>query len=116
LGSIRCNLNEIQNLVKIEYFPELLFRKILETGSTRTYKNEHELYYKFDEDHEYVVLLCVRRIFTELLTEIRKSEVEKKTHDYKIQQVSFVAEIKTDISLPKFPNSSSEKFRQTCAK
>jgi hypothetical protein len=33
---------------------------ILETGSTRTYKKEHELYDKFDEDHEYVVLLCVR--------------------------------------------------------
>jgi hypothetical protein len=73
-----CNLNEIQNLVKIENFPVFLFRKILETRSTRTYKIKHELYHKFDEDHEYVVFLCVGWIFTELLTGMGKPEVEQK--------------------------------------
>jgi hypothetical protein len=42
------------------------------------HKTKHELYQKFDEDHEYVVLLCVGWIFTELLSEMRKPEVEKK--------------------------------------
>ncbi len=56
----------------------LNIRKIFETGSTRTYKWKHELYHKFDENHEYVVFLCVKWIFTELLTEMRKPEVEKK--------------------------------------
>jgi hypothetical protein len=46
------------------------------------WKKKHELYHKFDEDHEYVVLLCVELIFTELLTEMRKPEVAKKAHDY----------------------------------
>jgi hypothetical protein len=48
------------------------------------YKNKHELYEKFDEGHEYVVLLCVRWIFTELLIEMRKPEVEKKINLSKI--------------------------------
>jgi hypothetical protein len=42
------------------------------------YKTKHELYQKFDEDHEYVVSFYVEWIFTELLTEKRKPEVEKK--------------------------------------
>ena len=51
---------------------------LLKTGSTNSYKKSHELYHKFDEDHEYVVLLNVEWIFTKLLTEMRKPEVEKK--------------------------------------
>ncbi len=43
-------------------------------------KKKHELYQTFDEDHEYVVLLCARRIFTKLLTEMRKPEVEINPH------------------------------------
>ena len=53
-------------------------RKILKTGSTNTDQLKHELYHKFDEDHEYVVVLGVEWIFTELLTEMSKPEVEKK--------------------------------------
>jgi hypothetical protein len=60
LRRLWCNLSEIQILVKIENFPELLFRKILETGSTLSYKIKHELYHKFYEDHERVVRLYFR--------------------------------------------------------
>ena len=57
---------------------------LLKTGSTKSYKKTHELYRKFDEDHEYVVLLCVEWIFTELQTEMRKPKVEKKNTFFKI--------------------------------
>jgi hypothetical protein len=53
-----------------------------ENFQNRKYENvqkKHELCHKFDEDHEYVVLLCVNWIFTELLTKKRKPEVEKNT-------------------------------------
>jgi hypothetical protein len=52
----------------------------IKTGSTAYVEKKRELYHKFDEDHEYVVILCVECIFTELLTEKRKPEVEKKTY------------------------------------
>jgi hypothetical protein len=37
----------------------LCIRKILKAGSTKTHKKKHELYHKFDEDHEYVVIFNV---------------------------------------------------------
>jgi hypothetical protein len=54
-----------------------------ENSQDRKYENvqkKHELYHKFDEDHEYVVLLCVKSIFTEIMTEMSKPEVEKKSN------------------------------------
>ena len=69
------------------------------TGSTNSYKILHELCHKFDEDHEYVVLLYVEWIFTKLLTEMRKPEVEKKTHYYKSNKWALLVEQKlTDIT------------------
>jgi hypothetical protein len=38
------------------------------------------------EDHEYVVLLYLEWIFTELLTEMWKPEVEKKSNDRKFNK------------------------------
>jgi hypothetical protein len=51
LSDIALSLNSEINI--------LCIRKIFETGSTKTHKTKHELYHKFDEDHEYVVFLCV---------------------------------------------------------
>jgi hypothetical protein len=79
-------------LAEIENFPELSFKKILKTGSTKTYKKKHELYHKFDEDHEYVVLLVLEWIFTELLTEMSKPEVEKKSHYQKSNKWALLEE------------------------
>jgi hypothetical protein len=53
---------------------------------------KHELYHIFDEDHEYVVFLCVELIFTELLTEMRKPEVEKKSKNRKFDKWAFLVE------------------------
>jgi hypothetical protein len=78
IGVDRCDWNEIQNLAKIENFPEP--GKFLKPEVRVRTKKKHELYHKFDENYEYVALLCFKWIFTELLTEMRKPEVEKKTH------------------------------------
>jgi hypothetical protein len=51
LSDIALSLNSEINI--------LCIRKIFETGSTKSYKKIHELYHKFNEDHEYVVLLYV---------------------------------------------------------
>lgn len=49
---------------------------------------KHEIDPKFDDNHEYVVLLCVKRILTEILTEMRKPEVEKKCKYRKFNKLS----------------------------
>ena len=54
---------------------------VQENSQNRKYENvkkKHENYHKFDKDHEYVVILFVKWIFTELLTEMSKPEVEIK--------------------------------------
>jgi hypothetical protein len=43
-------------------------------------------------DHEYVVLLLLEWIFTELLTEMSKPEVEKKTHYQKSNKWALLEE------------------------
>jgi hypothetical protein len=63
-------------LAKIENFPEP--GKFSKPEVRVSKKQQHELYHKFNEDHEYVVILWVEWIFTELLIEMRKPEVEKK--------------------------------------
>ncbi len=89
---------------------ELSSKLVQDNSRNRKYayvKKQHELYHKFDEDHEYVVLLLLELIFTELLSEMSKPEVEKITLYKKSNMRALLVEYLSSVFTKKCPHNSS---------
>jgi hypothetical protein len=80
LGSIGYTFNKIQNLVKIDNFPELVKENLRIWTIFRYFELILKIDPKFDENHEYLDLFGVTRIFTQLLTNLETGSRHKSSY------------------------------------
>ena len=71
---------------------------------------------KFDVDHEYVVLLGVTRIFTQLLTNLETGSRQKKATIKNLRSELCLRNTYHQLSQKKLPQKTVDKCLQGCAK